>query len=312
MRACCLLLALAGCSQSSVTSMTLPDLAMMPSEPDLAPAVDLAGVTGGDTGLTKDRPYNFYVPSGYNAQTATPLVILLHGYTSWGQQQDAYWNLKAVAEAKTFLYAFPDGTVDTFGNRFWNATDACCDIAGTGVDDVAYVNAIIDDVISKYNVDSKRIFVTGHSNGGFMSHRLACDAPRVAAIASLAGAVWLDASKCQPAGKVAILQIHGDMDEVISYNGGTNVGLGTYPSAHDTVATWALKNGCSGALTDSGETLDLVSTLAGNETIVERYAGCPAHGDVELWTIQNGKHVPIVSAAWGETLYGFLSSHPKP
>jgi polyhydroxybutyrate depolymerase len=312
MRVSCLLVALAGCSQSSVTSMNHPDLAMAASDPDLGEAPDLAGLTGGNSGLTKDRPYHFYVPSGYDQNQATPLLILLHGYSSWAEQQEAYWNMRPVAESKTFLLAYPDGTVDFLGNRFWNATNACCDFGATAVDDVAYVNAIIDDVSAKYNVDAKRIFVTGHSNGGFMSHRLACDAPRVAAIASLAGATWADPAMCQPASPIPVLQIHGDADDVIKYDGGSNFGAGMYPGARDTVATWAAKNGCTGQLGDTNMPLDLVSTIAGSETSVEKYTGCPAHGEVELWTIKGGGHVPIFQPTWGETLWGFLSSHPKP
>jgi len=306
MRVLCMLVALAGCSSSSETA-SAPDLAT-PLDL-LSPAVpDLAGLTGADSGLTADRPYNFYVPSGYDKNTPTPLLILLHGYSFNAEGQEAWFNMKPVADAHTFLYAYPNGTVDFLGNRFWNATDACCDIGGTGVDDVAYLNAIIDDVSAKYNVDPKRIFVAGHSNGGFMSHRMACDAPRVAAIVSIAGAVWKDDSRCSPAGPVSVLQVHGDADTVISYDGGSNPGLPPYPSAHDTVATWAAKNGCSGQLVDSGETLDLDSALAGAETTVSRYSGC----NVELWTIHGGGHVPNFQPSWGETFYGFLAAHPKP
>jgi polyhydroxybutyrate depolymerase len=315
------LFALAGCSSADTKLQTVMDMAEasdlteapdLTATPDLAPPSDLLTYTFGDGGLTADRPYHFYVPPGYNKNVPAPLVILLHGYTASGDEQELYWKLKPVADAHTFLYAYPDGTVDFLGNRFWNATDGCCNIGHVDVDDVAYVNAIIDDVISKYNVDEKRIFVTGHSNGGFMSHRLACDAPRVAAIASLAGAVWDDATKCNPSGKVAVLEIHGDLDTVINYNGGAYAGLAPYPSALKTVATWAQKNGCSGLLIDSGETLDLDSAVLGAETSIARYGGCPAHGEVELWTMKGSGHVPLVQPIWGETLYGFLSAHPKP
>jgi polyhydroxybutyrate depolymerase len=317
MRAILIFLALAGCSESN-TSMQSPDLATPgnPQNPDLATVMvpDLAGYTGSDGGLTASRPYHFYVPPGYDKNTPAPLVILLHGYTASGDEQELYFQLKPIADKHTFLYAYPDGTIDEFGNRFWNADDACCDIGKTGVDDVAYINAIIDDVQSKYNVDPKRIFLTGHSNGGFMSHRMACDAPRIAAIASFAGAVWKDPTKCNPAAPVSILEIHGDNDMVINYNGGSNAGLGEYPSAHDTVATWAAKNHCTGQLVDTGMTLDLDGepVAPGAETKIEKYSSCDA--DVELWTIHNGTHVPmpLVYPTWGESIYGFLSSHPKP
>jgi polyhydroxybutyrate depolymerase len=263
-----------------------------------------------DGGLVAARPYHFLVPSGYDPHVPTPLVILLHGYSATAVEQDLYWGISTLAQQKTFLYAYPDGMKDAAGQQFWNATDACCAF-GQNVDDVAYINAIIDDVQRSYNVDAKRIYAMGHSNGGFMSHRLACDAPRIAAIVSLAGAVWNDPSKCRPAGPVSILEVHGDADLVINYNGGQNFG-NTYPSAHTTVATWAAKNGCTGTLTDTGQTLDLDAVLLGAETTIERYAGCPAAGAVELWTIRNGSHVPVLQSSWGATIYDFLTRHPKP
>ena len=80
---------------------------------------------------------------------------------------------------------------------------------------------MIDDISTRYNVDPKRIFIVGHSNGAFMSHRLACDlSDRIAAIASLAGAAWNDASKCNPSSQVSVLDVHGDADTVINYGGG--------------------------------------------------------------------------------------------
>src|SRR5688572_27262361 len=126
-------------------------------------------------GPTADRPYGLKVPAGYEGQAPVPLVVLLHGYTSNGAQQAAYFGLPAVADKEGFLLATPDGTRDRLGNRFWNATDACCDFFRSGVDDVAYIDAVIDDIAAKYPVDPARVFVAGHSNGAFMAHRYACD-----------------------------------------------------------------------------------------------------------------------------------------
>lgn len=265
-----------------------------------------------DFALVSDRPYHFKVPSAYDKTKPTPLVILLHGYGADGPTQDAYFGLSTLADQRTFLYAYPDGTIDPSGKRFWNATDACCDLYGLLPDDVAYVNAIIDDVAARYNVDGKRIFLVGHSNGGFMSHRFSCDgAPRIAAIVSLAGAQWMDQTRCKPQDRVSVLEVHGDSDAVIAYGGGS-IGTNGYPSAHQTVADWAQHNGCTGALAATGMTLDLDSALAGNETRVEAYGGCPQGGHVELWTIQGGSHVPSLQPTWAATIYGFLAAHPKP
>ena len=271
---------------------------------------------GGDGGLVASRPYNFKAPSHIDPSTPLPLLIMLHGYSVDGAIEEAYFQLGTLVDTKNILYAYPDGTKDPSGNRFWNADDACCDVYGIAVDDVAYVGAIIDDVESKYNVDKKRVWIVGHSNGAFMAHRLACDiSPRVAAIVSLAGAVWNDATKCKPTEHVAVLDVHGDADKTVSYTGGASLypGGAAYPSEQTTMATWASKDGCSGMLAATGQTLDLDSSLAGAETKVETYGGCPTGFDVQLWTIQGGGHIPsLVQPTWPEQVYAFLSAHPKP
>ncbi|MBX3196851.1 MAG: alpha/beta hydrolase fold domain-containing protein [Labilithrix sp.] len=259
-----------------------------------------------------ERPYAVTTPSKYDAKVATPLVVLLHGYSGNASFQDSYFRLSALAQTKTFLVALPEGTKDALKNQFWNASDACCDFAQTGVDDVAYLKALIADMKSRFNVDAKRVYVVGHSNGGFMAHRMACElSAEIAGIVSLAGAAYADPAKCAASQPVAVLQVHGDADETVSYAGGTLVaGAGAYPSAKATVATWAEKNGCDAALTATGDTLDLDTGLAGAETTIERHA-CTA-GAAELWTIAGGAHIPSFGAAWAERLYGFLEAHPKP
>jgi polyhydroxybutyrate depolymerase len=254
------------------------------------------------------RTYQFVVPSGYDPAKPTPLVVLAHGFGASGPLQELYFQFTSLAQSKTFLYAYPDGLQDPLGARYWNATDGCCDFFHSGVDDVAYLGAVIDDMSSKYNVDKKRVFVIGHSNGGFMAHRLACDlSGRVAAVVSLAGAQWKDPTHCLPSEPVAVAEIHGNLDALISYDGGTS-----YPSAHETVADWANRNRCTGALTYNGDNLDLDLVLPGAETKVERYTGCPEQGPVELWTIEGGSHIPVLTKYFTQAVYSFLSSHPKP
>jgi pimeloyl-ACP methyl ester carboxylesterase len=116
-------------------------------------------------GPTDSRPYALKVPAGYDARHPAPLVVLLHGYTSNGDTQARYFGLPALADTAGFLLATPNGTRDLFGNRFWNGTDACCDWFRTGVDDVAYIDAVIDEIAAGHSVDPARVFVVGHSNG---------------------------------------------------------------------------------------------------------------------------------------------------
>ena len=237
-----------------------------------------------------------------------PLVILLHAYTGDGLSQERYFDLQPLAEERGFLYVHPDGVLDGSGYRGWNATDACC--GDSDADDTAYLNFIIDEVSAAYSVIATRIYLVGHSNGGFMAHRMACDhADRIAAIVSLAGATFLDRAKCAPTEPVSVLQIHGTADERIRYDGGFRESA-FYPGAETTVAIWSTFNGCSPATGLLG-TMDLDAKLAGDETTREEFKDCPGDGAVELWTIREGGHGPPLSSNFAADIVEWLFSHRK-
>jgi len=256
----------------------------------------------------QSRPYGSLAPTSYRAGTPTPLVLLLHGYGANGRGQAEYFGLLPDAEEHGYLLAYPDGTVDSRGNRFWNATDACCNIYGSSVDDVAYLRAVIDDMAARYTVDPRRVFVIGHSNGGFMAHRLACDiGGRLAAVISLAGAVWRNPSRCPSSAPVNVLQVHGDVDQTVPY-----AGTFAFLSAPETVATWAARNGCSGGFSPRDPARDLDTGVTGAETREEGFAGCPPGGAADLWTIEAGGHVPAFGSSWADETWAYFRDHPKP
>lgn len=257
-----------------------------------------------------DRPVKLKVPAGYDPQTATPLLILLHGFGASGATQAWYLGYDQYVDTGGFLFAAPDGTANAKGETFWNASDACCDFEKTGVDDVAYITSLIDDISKAYNVDAKRVYLMGHSNGGFMSYRMACDkADRITAIVSLAGASFKDATTCKPSSKVSVLQIHGDKDEVILYSGGLNSGV-AYPGAEETVEQWAAANGCKTTRKASG-TWDLVPALAASETEGFASEECPTGISVDLWRINGGGHIPFFAGEFAAQTWKWLSSHAK-
>jgi polyhydroxybutyrate depolymerase len=257
-----------------------------------------------------DRPVKLEVPASYDSKVATPLLLLLHGYGASGAVQAFYLGYQQYVDTGGFLFAAPDGTTNADGKKFWNASDACCDFEKTGVDDVAYITSLIDDISATYNVDSKRIYLIGHSNGGFMSYRMACEkSDRIAAIISLAGASFKDATDCKPSAKVSILQIHGDEDNVILFAGGINSGV-PYPGAEESVEQWAAANSCQTTRETSGS-WDLVPALSGAETEGMTSEGCPAGVDVDLWRIKGGGHVPFFSAEFAAQTWKWLASHSK-
>ncbi|MDO8909357.1 MAG: PHB depolymerase family esterase [Pseudohongiella sp.] len=253
-----------------------------------------------------------FVPSEYAINSPAPLIVLLHGYGSSGIQQNDYMRISELVERYGFVLATPDGTQETAGRnaRFWNASDACCNFYATDLDDSAYVVAIINAVKAQYSIDDRRVYLIGHSNGGFMSYKTAHQySDVIAGIASLAGAEATSAQPA-PANPVHILQIHGTADGTIAYNGGDIQGR-IYPSAEETVARWAAYNGCSveGVVT---ATLDLDQSLAGLETTVTRFSNnCQPGGSAELWTIAEGAHIPQISEVFPEKVVEWLLARPK-
>jgi poly(hydroxyalkanoate) depolymerase family esterase len=144
----------------------------------------------------RKRTYLIHPPKGYDAKTPLPLVLVLHGAVQGAANAESMSGMSAKADKEDFLVAYPTGT-SRFGLApTWNA-GACCGYAMTNkVDDVGFLRALIDRLEHDYTVDPKRIFVTGISNGGMMSYRLACElADRIAAIAPVEGAQDIE---CRP------------------------------------------------------------------------------------------------------------------
>jgi polyhydroxybutyrate depolymerase len=253
------------------------------------------------------------VPVGYDARVPTPLIVTLHGYSGSGESHDRSWGISALADKYGFLTIAPDGEEEEGGdrNRYWNASNACCNFNPTDIDDSGYIRRIIDQIKASHNVDDSRVYVIGHSNGGFMSYRMAYEhSDVVAAIASLAGANHME-QRDPPPYPVHVLQIHGTDDATITYRGG-DINDNRYPSAMGSVSRWAQYNGCDMSR-DSREMRDLDASLPGHETgVMKMNTGCKDGGSAELWTISGGTHSPVYSDTYGEQIVEWLLAHPRP
>ncbi len=277
-----------------------------------------AGISPEDHVFGGDRPVSlFRAPDGADPKKPLPLVMVLHGYGAGGVVQAAYFGLSKLVTEKQFLLVAPDGTVDGKGNRFWNAIDGCCNFDGSGVDDVKYLTGLVEEIASVWSVDRKRIYLVGHSNGGAMSYRLACDrAETFAAAFVLAPIFYNDASKCAPKAPISIRHLHGTADETVLYDGAppmTGALVSNYPSAPTVVAAWAKINGCSATPDESAPPVDLDHAVAGAETKIARYPSCRDGVATELWTMQGSTHVPMdLAPDLGDQIWSYLSAHPKP
>jgi polyhydroxybutyrate depolymerase len=254
------------------------------------------------------RPVDLQVPSDFDPAKTYPLLIILHGYSVNAYLQQGYFQMNGAATEYQMLVMAPEGTIDSRGNQFWNADPTCCDLDATGVDDVAYLGSLVDDVSAAWPVKPGAVSLLGHSNGAFMAYRMACERPDViSAIVGLAGHATTVA--CTPSRAVNVLHLHGTGDAVVPYASGTFMGV-TSPGAIDSVAAWATRNGCTGTAMDSG-TKDLDSTQVGAESTVASTSGCPASGAAELWTIPGASHTPALTATFPADIVAWMTSHER-
>ena len=261
-----------------------------------------------------DRPVEVVIPSTYDG-SPTPLVLSLHSYTSSAASQEIYLRLGDRVDSRGFILVTPDGTSEPFGefNQFWDATPACCNFTGVPVDDVSYLLGLVDEVESSLNIDPRRIFIVGYSNGGFMAHRLICELEtkgRFAAIATLAGVTHLDEMDCLATDLVSVLHIHGTLDDVIQFDGGF-FGPEAHPSAEETIYRRAFRASCIGE-PDMDDPIDIEEDLPGAETDVFNFRnGCIEGIGVSFWRINGGGHLPEITSDFTDRVLDFLFAHPK-
>lgn len=182
----------------------------------------------------RTRQYRLYVPQSYDASKPAPLILNYHGFTNNIDIQYNQSNFQQLAEDNQFIFVTPQGLGFLPG---W----AINNNFGGNEDDLGFSDALINKIQEDYNINEKRIYATGFSNGGFFSYRLACElSPRIAAVASVAGSmtrVWIDNNQCQPQHPTAVLQITGTNDGVISINGN-----GTNEPIQDVMEYWSAVN----------------------------------------------------------------------
>lgn len=243
------------------------------------------------------RNYRIYIPAAYTGTTAWPLVFDLHGYTSSASAQQAYSNFMPIADTAHFLTVYPNGTLSG-GYPYWNAG------FGGSVNDVAFISALIDSLSAQYNIDPNSVYSCGMSNGGYMSHTLACDlSSRIAAIASVTGSMsTYQHMICNPGRPVPVMQISGTADATVYYNGGAG-----YLHIDSVVKYWVTENSCNAW--GSFSNVPNINTMDG--CTAEHYVwNLGLSGStVELYKIINGGHTwPGSPFIIGTTNYDFSAS----
>lgn len=257
-----------------------------------------------------DRQANLRMPGNHDYSRPLPVVVSLHGYSGNGLSNAAYMHHFDSIHENEHLLIYPDGTTNWLGMRYWNATDACCQnvVWATPVDDVSYVLSLIAEAVQNYGADPDGVVITGLSNGGFMSHRMACEAGgSIRAIVALNGVTWDDFSKCPDTGRPDILHVHSTADGVIAYNGGAIGGI-DYPSATETIGYWADRSGCDTTWTNLG-TRDLSGDDGSDDADEFEFLNCSSGNRVAHWRINDGSHVPPLNdPGWSDQTIGWALS----
>src|SRR5262245_25329146 len=200
------------------------------------------------------RTYRVHVPSSYDGSVPVPLVLDIHGFSSNATQQELISGMRTESDAHGFLVVYPQGVNDA-----WNA-GICC--GNTSIDDVGFIRALVASISGEANIDPRRVYVTGLSNGGAMTQRLACDAADVfAAAVPMSFPIPLrPLSTCQPVRAMPVLTVMGLTDVLVRYSGGP------FGSAPATFSYWRDVDGCG-----SGPPDDVVEH---GQSRCETYTAC--------------------------------------
>jgi polyhydroxybutyrate depolymerase len=317
----------------------------------LATAILLAGVTGipacatatqaqtmhpGDNkielpfdGLT--RRYIVHVPPAYDGTTPLPVVIMLHGGggKARGAMSETGWSAKA--DKESFLAVYPEGVARNperhasflFNPQTWNDGSGRAVVAASlkNIDDVGFLNAMLDDLGKRLRIDPRRIYVTGFSNGASMTFRAGRElASRLAAIAPVSGSDWLD--KPAPARPVPLLYITGSKDPLNPIDGGPifigDKPAGTKPPVQTFIKTWVQMLGCAPE----------PHVIYNRDGVSGRaYTACRDHAEVEFYIVAGmghfwpggksllperviGKSSDAINAT--DVIWDFFQRHPGP
>ena len=201
-------------------------------------------LTAGETNRSltfggRTRTYILHVPPGYTAKKPIPLVIDMHGFTSSASAQAGLSGFRQKADQAGFIVAWPQGVSNS-----WNAYGCCGTALSSNIDDVGFMRALVAEISNLGNIDHSRVYATGLSNGGSMSHRLACEAADIfAATAPVSFTLNHPTAQCNPSRPISVIHFHGLNDTTVPYNGG---GSNNFQSAPASFAAWQQIDLCTG------------------------------------------------------------------
>jgi polyhydroxybutyrate depolymerase len=243
-----------------------------------------------------ERKYIIYSPQGYDGNSKLPLLLNFHGFGGQAGDHMSYSNMRSTADSENFILVYPQGT-DLDGSPHWNAALNGGDNK-SDVDDLGFIEALINKLSSENLIDLKRVYAVGYSNGGMMSYALACyKSGLISAIGSVSG--YMLQTECSPSHSIPLIKLHGTTDY---YDGG-----GVYNSVESVLNFWVNFN--------NTDTNPIISNINDNGTSITSYKY--ENGDnsvsVEHYKIIGGEHVwfnnDFDGKNTGQLIWDFVSKY---
>ncbi len=263
------------------------------------------------------RTYRVHVPEKYDPGRPAPVVLALHGATMTGELMAGFCGLNDKSDEAGFIVVYPDGT----GKKpflFWNAGG---DWEGVGrrPDDVAFIGKLLDDLATQVNVDPKRVYACGMSNGAMMCYRLAAEmSDRIAAIAPVAGTVAVEES--EPKRPVPVIHFHGTNDKMVPFTTAAGRARPSFRgmSVADSIQTWLKFDGCH----DDSKATDVLSKPDDELKVTRtRYGPGQDGAEVVLVIVEGGGHTwpgrkprfrgkSAMNVSANDLIWEFFEKHP--
>jgi len=242
------------------------------------------------------RQYFLVAPDSYDSTKPLPILVGLHGINGSPAAFRDQFLFGALTSEYNYVGIFPLGWGDEVNSSpTWNAGSCCLSAMIANINDVEFVQAIIQEVKKNYLIDESRIWAVGFSAGGMMAYKLGCDLSSViTAVGIVSGSMMQD--PCTPASPISIIHLHGELDDAIPVLGG---GQYSTPPIRAGVLTAAGIFGCTPTL-DSPDELDVKETSAWN---------CGYETEIRLNIYKGIEHEFLRS--WAYELVDFLMLHPR-
>jgi polyhydroxybutyrate depolymerase len=289
----------------------------------------VAPLTQGDTTRTiefgdRSRSYVVHVPPKYDPKRPTPVVLVFHGGASSGRHMARFCRFNEKADQETFIAVYPNGTGRSDRVLTWNGGNCCGYAVLHKIDDVGFVRALLDDLAKSANVDPKRVYATGMSNGGILCYRLASElSDRIAAIAPISGT--MGTPTCHPKRPVPVIHFHGSDDQYVPFKGGIgpkSIALADFRPVDDSIHAWVKADRCP----EKPAVEDLPAKIDDGTSVQRKTYGPGKNGsEVVLYVTHGGGHTwPGVEPAIkflgkstknisaNDLIWDFFKKHPMP